>query len=267
MKYKLIIADFDGTLGNVPDIIHPDTVKTIKEYQNKGGIFSIVTGRSFSSISSICEKYQLNCTVSACQGSYIADLSKNKKLFSGGIDTKNAYTLINECLELGYPVVAWANDSLYFREESYYSNLYTNKLEQANYLQTTDVAKKILEDGNPVGKVCIIVPEEKTDEITNYLFEKYKGKYIVNSGAKRLIEVIRPDLNKGTAVRKIAEYYNIPLTEVLTVGDSTNDLQLIDGEWHGVAVGDADEQLKKVAKEITVPYSQNPVKVLIEKYL
>ena len=267
MKYKLIIADFDGTLGNVPDYIHPDTVNAIKEYQKKGGIFSIITGRSFSSVSSICRKYQLNCTVSACQGSFIYDLSKNKTLFSSGIDTKNAYTLINECLELGYPVVAWANDNLYFREESYYSNLYTNKLEQANYVQTENVAQKILEDGNPVGKICVIVPAEKTDEIADYLFEKYKGRYIANSGTKRLVEIIHPDLNKGSAVRKIAEYYGIDLKEVLTVGDSTNDLQLIDGEWHGVAVGDAEEQLKKVAKEITVPYRENPVKVLIEKYL
>ena len=44
MKYKLVIADFDGTLGNVPDYVHPDTIKAIKEYQSKGGIFAIITG-------------------------------------------------------------------------------------------------------------------------------------------------------------------------------------------------------------------------------
>ena len=266
MKYKLIIADFDGTLGNVPDYVHPDTVKAIKQFQKNGGIFSIITGRSYSSVSAICEKYQLKCTVASFQGARITDLSKGLELFNDGIPPKEAYTLIKEVLEYGFPVVAWADDSLYYREESFYSYLYTNKLEQAKFVQTDDVAKKVLEDGNPVGKICVVVPEELTEEVAYKLSQRYDGKYTANSGAKRLIEIIRPDLNKGVAVRKIAEYYGISLDQVLTVGDSTNDLMLIDGEWHGVAVGDASEQLKKVAKEITVPYSQNPVKVLIEKY-
>ena len=50
------------------------------------------------------------------------------------------------------------------------------------------------------------------------------------------------------------------------MGDSTNDIELIKGEWHGVAVGDAREELKAVAKEITVPYSEQPIKYLLEKY-
>ena len=266
MKYKLIIADFDGTLGNVPDYIHPDTVSAIKEFQSKGGIFSIITGRSYSSVKSICEKYKLDCTVASFQGARITDLHKGVDLFNDGISPKEAYNLIKECLEYGFPVVAWADDSLYFKEENFYSYLYTNKLEQAKFVQTDDVAKKVIEDGNPVGKICVVVPEELTDEVAEKLSKKYQGKYTVNSGAKRLIEIIRPDLNKGYAVRRIAEYYGVNLNKVLTVGDSTNDLLLIDGEWHGVAVGDASEQLKKVAKEITVAYSGNPVKVLIEKY-
>lgn len=266
MKYKLLIADFDGTLGNVPDYIHPDTVNAIREFQEKGGIFSIITGRSFSSVSSICEKYKLDCTVASFQGARITDLKKRIDLFNDGISPTEAYVIIKEVLEYGFPVVAWADDSLYYKEESFYSYLYTNKLEQAKFVQTDDVAQRVLEDGNPVGKICIVVPENLTDEIVENISKRYKGKYTVNSGAKRLIEIIRPDLNKGHAVKRIAEYYGVKLSQVLTVGDSTNDLMLIDGEWHGVAVGDASEQLKKVAKEITVPYSENPVKVLIEKY-
>ena len=56
------------------------------------------------------------------------------------------------------------------------------------------------------------------------------------------------------------------MQEVIAVGDSTNDVSLISGEWHGVAVGNAKETLKKVAKEVTVPFSEQPIKYLLEKY-
>ena len=41
-------------------------------------------------------------------------------------------------------------------------------------------------------------------------------------------------------------YYSLTPKEVMTVGDSTNDVTLVKGEWHGVAVGDGKEMLKKV---------------------
>ena len=58
----------------------------------------------------------------------------------------------------------------------------------------------------------------------------------------------------------------MPLEKVITVGDSTNDIELLKGPWHGVAVGNASEELKKVADEITVPFKENPVLALLKKY-
>ena len=64
----------------------------------------------------------------------------------------------------------------------------------------------------------------------------------------------------------LSKKYGVPLEKIIAVGDSTNDIDLIKGEWHGVAVGDGREELKAVAKEITVPYKDKPIKTLLEKY-
>lgn len=266
MKYKLFIADFDGTLGNVPDFIEEDTVKAIKEYEKKGGKFSIITGRSYSSIKAICVKYGIECVVAAFQGARINDLKENKVLYNGGIDYKTATEVIKELKSLGLSISVWSDDILYYTEENFYTDLYAGKLDQGNSFKTPDICKALLSVKKPVSKVCIITERENKDEVCEQLSKKYQGKFIVNSGANCLIEIIDPKLNKGYAVRKIAEYYAIPLNEVLAVGDSTNDLELLQGEWHGVAVGDGSEKLKSIAKEITVDYKDKPVKVLLEKY-
>ena len=47
MKYKLMISDYDGTLGGAPtNTIDDETLSAIREYQEKGGIFVIYTGNS-----------------------------------------------------------------------------------------------------------------------------------------------------------------------------------------------------------------------------
>ena len=103
-------------------------------------------------------------------------------------------------------------------------------------------------------------------ELTKKYSEIYKGQFLFNSGADFLLEVINPKFSKGNSVRFLANYYGVPLDQVIAVGDSTNDIELLSGEWRGVAVGDAKDELKAVADEITVPFEEQPVKVLLEKY-
>ena len=58
MKYKLFIADYDGTLGGFEGI-NSETVDAIKEYEKKGGKFAVCTGRMFKNIRDICETIPL----------------------------------------------------------------------------------------------------------------------------------------------------------------------------------------------------------------
>ena len=84
MKYDLFISDFDGTLGE-KDRIDEKTVSAIKEYEKKGGIFTIVTGRSFASISGIAKKYGLKGKIVGFQGSLIADIESGTIYMQEGV--------------------------------------------------------------------------------------------------------------------------------------------------------------------------------------
>ena len=265
MKFDLIISDYDWTLGTSPAEISAKNLAAIKEFQNKGGKFAIVTGRSFSSILEICKIHNLQIVVGCFQGAHIVDLTTNKTLFSDGIDYHLAYTAITELLQKDMPVVAWVGDTLYYKEPSYYTEQYLG-IEKISLVKTDNVAEAILQKRTPISKICFVCDAEETDKLVKEYAEKYAGKLVVNSGAKRLVEFIKPELNKGFAVRFIANYFNIPLNKVMTVGDSSNDFDLVSGEWHGVAVGNGDEKLKTIADEVTLPYTESAIAHLINKY-
>lgn len=264
MKYKLFISDFDGTLGSVPDIIQPQTVEAIHKFIAKGGKFVICTGRMFASAKLICQKYGINNAVVSFQGASIDDLETGKVLLRDGISCDLAIKVANELKAEGYKVIADIDDIMFAEDiTSWYVEFHKGF---TSVVEVSDVTDAIRQKAMPVSKLVVVDQPQVVEKLTEKYSPKYAGKLVFNSGADHLLEIINPNLSKGNAVRFLSKYYNIPLQEVITVGDSTNDVSLISGEWHGVAVGNAKETLKKVAKEVTVPFSEQPIKYLLEKY-
>ncbi len=265
MKYKLFLSDFDWTLGLAPDFIEEETVKAIKEYQKKGGIFVICTGRSYLSIKKVCEKYDIKGVVITFQGALTCDLSSDKVIFDGGVDKDITAKIIKDLLDMGLETGVYLDDLFHFEKEGFGVKEYS-RLVGIDGVLVDGVVDYVNNTDKKVRKALAIGEPEEIDKALSILSKKYEGKLIVNKSSKHYLEVIDPLLSKGEAVRKIAKYYNIPLNEVIAVGDSLNDLSLIDGEWHGVCVGDGMEEVKKVAKEVTVPFKEQPIKHLLEKY-
>lgn len=265
MKYKLFISDFDWTLGNVPDFIEPQTVEAIKKYEEKGGKFCIVTGRSFCSIRDICKKYGIGEIVASCQGSKISNVKTDEVYFEGGLDYSVASSVVKDLLKSNVQTIVWCDETLLYTTENYYVDLYRTA-EKVTVKKVDDLMAEVVRQGKPVSKICVVCQEEETDKLVKIYKEKYDGLCLVNSGSKRLVEFINPKCNKGFAINYIANMLNVPTEEIIAVGDSSNDLDLVSGEWWGVAVGDGDENIKSLANEVTVPYKEKPVKVLLEKY-
>lgn len=266
MKYRLFISDYDGTLGSsATNDIDSETLAAINAFTDKGGIFVVCSGRETSSISTILREQNLKGLVVSFQGARISDIESGKRLFDGGLDVKFALNIIREMRPWGFEPVMFVEDDVYFEQMSEHAKGYLNAIRLKGKIAK---AEDLL--GNLSGKVCKICWLGDDAEINRAAVEmnqKYKGKGVYfNSGAKFLLEAINPDCSKGVAVKYLAEKYGVPLKEVLAVGDSTNDIELVRGEWHGVAVGDGREELKAVAKEITVPFKEKPVKYLLEKY-
>ncbi len=265
MKYELLISDFDGTLGVAPAHVEMETVETIKKYQEKGGIFVICTGRSYLSIKKVCKKYGIKGVAIAFQGSLACDLEKDDIIFDGGMDNTLSNEIISDILSMGIETGVYLDDYYYYEKQGPCIEKY-EKLVMVKGVLVDNLAHCVDTTDKKIRKVLSVGEPKVLDEAERILSKKYEGKLIVNRSAKGILEVISPVWSKGEAVKKIAKYYGVPLSSVLTVGDSTNDISLLDGEWHGVAVGDAMDELKKYAKEITVDFKDQPIKVLLEKY-
>ena len=264
MKYKLFVADYDGTLGGY-DGIDEETVKVIKEYEKAGGKFVVCTGRMFNNIRTICEQYDIADIVVSYQGARINERKSGKTLFTDKIEKSFAVEILRSLKGLPVKPAVLSDSGLYYTEDSLYINMY-KKSKIVEPKQIADLAESVAENKFDVLKINCYCEGVDVKDFVKEFGDKYKDRAIVNSGGPNLAEFINPAASKGAAVRFLAKYYGINYSEIIAVGDSTNDIELVSGAWHGVAVGDGKEELKKVADETTVPYSAQPVKYLLDKY-
>ena len=65
------------------------------------------------------------------------------------------------------------------------------------------------------------------------------------------LEVMPKGINKGIGVERICEDMGITMSEVVAFGDSFNDLPMIKSVGMGIAMGNAEPELKAVAAMVT----------------
>lgn len=70
------------------------------------------------------------------------------------------------------------------------------------------------------------------------------------------VDFIRLDVNKATGIRKMMEYWGLPLGSYIAFGDSVNDIQMIQEATIGIVMGNATPQLKEVADMVIGDCSQ-----------
>ncbi|KAB2944227.1 MAG: phosphoglycolate phosphatase [Candidatus Methanoperedens nitroreducens] len=65
------------------------------------------------------------------------------------------------------------------------------------------------------------------------------------------IHIKSKKINKGTGLRRIAEMMGLDARDFVAIGDSPNDIEMLEAAGFGVAVGNAHPDLKRVAKMVT----------------
>jgi Cof subfamily protein (haloacid dehalogenase superfamily) len=106
-------------------------------------------------------------------------------------------------------------------------------------------------DGTAYTKANIHVTGDRAyqTETRDLLREEFAAMdFVFPSTTAPLIDVSPHGWSKGSAVAALAEALGITLDEVATFGDSENDLSMIEAVPNSVAVANASDQIKQVAR-------------------
>lgn len=81
------------------------------------------------------------------------------------------------------------------------------------------------------------------------------------------IECNPKGINKASGLREVCKLYGINMSEVVAIGDSLNDVAMIREAGLGVAMGNAQEEVKKIADIVTATNDEDGVARVIQNFV
>ena len=266
-KYPIIISDFDGTLACDDGSISEKNASAIKKYTQQGGIFAICTGRMMNSIKPHAERLGLNGLLVAYQGAQILDMKSGEFLRDERLSVQQALEICVEMEKHNLHIHVYNGDEFYTNAQDELLRYYENICKVKGTIIEGRLSDFIKENNIQPQKIIVLVMPEDKDLILNKLSDKLSANYYITASASILVEVAKYGCEKSTGVKFIANYYGFPLENVIAIGDNLNDLTMIETAGLGIAVGNAEDKLKKSAKEVCeFTNNENAVAHIIEKY-
>lgn len=270
MKYRLLALTIDGALLRSNSRISKETKDAIEFAKMKGAYITLVTDRPFPSAKKVAKALKLDKPLITHDGAFIAT-EMDEPLFVKRIHEDKTFH-IAEVLENYY---------CHFRlmDEHYAIG---NKVRQKNQL----IAKMSIGIGDPlfypvnfVESVCDHLLENPLappkiqaqffDEEERQLAKKELLAQVpnieVNEGPNYRIDVVTKGVSKARGLQFLGEKLGISLEEMVVVGSTEQDIDMITQVGLGVAMGNSPATVKNAASWITRSNDMHGVAYMVKE--
>lgn len=119
----------------------------------------------------------------------------------------------------------------------------------------------------PVAKCLIVGDADKLIPLESELCIRLQGKINVFRSEPYFLELVPQGIDKALSLAVLLEETGIKQEEVIAIGDGYNDLSMIKFAGLGIAMGNAQEPVKKVANYITLTNEEDGVAEAIDHFI
>ena len=268
--YKLIASDLDGTLLDPQGNISTENLNAIHALTGNGIHFVPCTGRT------LCELPPAVLTspdiryVIYSNGTVTLDRHTGERLL---------FTVPDDLAAKAYDIILRYDVHIALRAGELYADVQDNTPEGYShynmYYTHVDVLQKFSTGITDFRKKLCGV---KNVEVISLFFQCMEELRLCSDALRRLgglhvaeplpfnLEIFREDAGKGTALLALAKHLDIDIRDTIGVGDSGNDIALLQTADLGLAVANATDSLKAVCDEVICANTEDAIVYIANKY-
>ncbi len=276
LPIRLLALDIDGTLVGDSFRVSDRTAAAIRAAVRAGVRVSLATGRMACSGAVYAHQLGLTEPIIGHQGAVVRMMPTRpaaidpheppfrarvgRLLHHTSLDAATAREAIAWCLARDLDphvntlerIVAWRGDRQF---EDYSGYLGPDAIIVA------DLARAIR---RPVSKVIAVGEPPRPMELVAEARRAFAGRAGVTLSHPRFLEFTAPGVSKGRAVAWLAHQAGIPMSQVMTIGDALNDLEMIEAAGHGASMVTAPAAVRAAARYVAPPVDEDGAAMLIE---
>jgi Cof subfamily protein (haloacid dehalogenase superfamily) len=288
---KLIVSDLDGTLLTKFKSVSKENQQALIEAQKQGCILALATGRGYDSTHQfipLLQMDQYNGYMVMNNGQRLIDIKSGKTTINGYITIEDAKQVLAFAEKHHLQLVMDGDKGFAFyspKNLRIYRDIYRFLIKVLPYfkpilgrihifslfgfLKTQEV--KIINDASDIttnyDKIGLAHTKISLDKSYQELMDEFDEHFEVMRVSDNWIDISPKGLTKLVGIKQIMEIHGIKEDEVLTMGDSDNDVTMISAFPHGVAMGNANDRIKSLAKFTTKTNAENGVAYAVEKFV
>lgn len=265
LSHILLITDCDGTLLRNDKTISEKDLDAIAEFRRLGGNFTLATGRSLPTVSSILEKLKPDLPVILYNGSMLYDPVKKTPVWTAEIPP-SARFVVEKAMErygkdLGVEVLT--PEGLHVIQFTPVIDEHLNGPLKAEYRLAS------LEEVLHLQwlKVMFALPAEEMEDLRAFLdsFGELGARYVRSE--KLYFEILPAHASKGAALDMLCEKTGLDLGHTVAIGDCDNDLEMLKAAAVGFVTANAYPSIKAKVDRVTVSNEEGAVSAVIREIL
>lgn len=253
---KLIATDMDGTLLDAEKKLPKEFPLLLRILQERQITFAIASGRSYPALVNLFGKAAEDLILICDNGGNVK--MPGKPSVYQWMPFNVVHTVLDVCQEIPnvVPVLCCVNGIYYpvtakeqFQQEI--SNFYVqfSSIPYTALYQLTD----------PVIKIALCAMEGPEQQLYPLLAEQFGKEYELVVSGDVWMDMMCKNVNKGNAIKQLQDILCITKEETMVFGDYHNDISMFEQAKYSYAMAQASDTVKRYARLIAPPHTENGV--------
>lgn len=254
---KIVFTDLDSTLTKEEKVIDIENKRIFERLSSIGIPVVISTGRSIPYTIPICKQYMTSNYMICSNGAEIYNYLTKKVIYRNVIKMENIEYL--DSLVKKYNLYFTANGINKRYSNKTFDNIGLSFIERLSDIED-DISQVVIEsyDIENMKFLRKDLDDNKELKIIN------KTKHIAE-GKLLYYDIVNSSVSKGEAVKILCNELDIECSRAMAIGDSENDIEMLESVGYKVAVNNASDELKKIADVVTLSNKENGVLVVLKE--
>ena len=143
---------------------------------------------------------------------------------------------------------------------------YVAQSSRNNKMRVVGVKDFLHDVPRPINKCLMVGSPELVRQWEGYMAGEMQGRMHILHSTPYFIELLPLGIDKGIALNSLLSHYGMSADRLIAFGDSHNDIDMLTTAGIGVAMGNAEEEVKSAADHITLSNEEDGVYHFLLRY-
>lgn len=266
MPYKMVVLDLDDTLLRHDLTISDRTRDALLRAQKRGVRVVLASGRPTGAIWRYAQELEIarhGGYIVSFNGAVVTECATERAIFQQALPKEIIHELFDHSVEHGAHILSYVDDQIVTSRANEWADI-EQKLTGMELREATDFKGAIQQDAI---KAILLQEPEHLKMVSEKLRPLVQDRMNMVISKPFFLEFTDKGIDKRHSLAMLCEKLEILPSEVIAIGDSYNDVGMIQFAGLGVCMANGPEDVRAKADFVTASNMEDGVAVALEKFV